>query len=145
MSLYVKTTLANMEALVFHSPGAGTFVCVHMAGGAISAKTVTSILVKKLITLLQSTISDLEITQPYFSSSIYGYSSFVSYPIPSSISERFEMNFRFSPTTIDQISVLLFIGQKGLHDFHSDHMAVSFVKGYIMLTWNLGSGKEERY
>lgn len=52
-----------------------------------------------------------------------------------------EIRFKFIPTTMDQISILMFLGQKGQHDLFSDHMAVSFVKGYVMLTWNLGSGK----
>lgn len=51
-----------------------------------------------------------------------------------------ELRFRFTPSMMDQISLLMFMGQKGHHDYYSDHMAVSFVKGYIMLTWNLGSG-----
>nr|XP_022918881.1 protein eyes shut [Onthophagus taurus]XP_022918882.1 protein eyes shut [Onthophagus taurus]XP_022918883.1 protein eyes shut [Onthophagus taurus] len=84
--------------------------------------------------------SDLEITKPYFSSSIYGYSSFIAYPLPTAVSNKLEIKFRFSPATMDQISILMFLGQRGQHNFHSDHMAVSFVKGYIMLTWNLGSG-----
>lgn len=41
---------------------------------------------------------------------------------------------------MDQISLLLFMGQKGHHDYYTDHVAVSFVKGYLMFTWNLGSG-----
>ncbi|KAK9747245.1 hypothetical protein QE152_g5481 [Popillia japonica] len=84
--------------------------------------------------------SDLEISKPYFSSSIHGFSSFVAYPMPGSVSNKVEIKFKFTPSTMDQIAILLFIGQKGQHGFHSDHIAVSFVKGYIMLTWNLGSG-----
>lgn len=51
-----------------------------------------------------------------------------------------EIKFRFVPSTMDQISLLLFMGQQGHHDYYTDHVAVSFVKGYLMLTWNLGSG-----
>ncbi|XP_056641948.1 protein eyes shut [Diorhabda sublineata] len=84
--------------------------------------------------------NDIKITQPYFSSSVHGLSSFVAYPFPDGISKTMEIKFRFAPTTMEQISILLFIGQAGHHDFYSDHIAVSFVRGYIMLTWNLGSG-----
>lgn len=87
-----------------------------------------------------NSISDLEISKPYFSSSIHGFSSFIAYPMPGSVSNKLEIKFKFSPSTMDQIAILMFIGQKGQHGFHSDHMVVSFVKGYIMLTWNLGSG-----
>ncbi|RZC32093.1 eyes shut [Asbolus verrucosus] len=83
---------------------------------------------------------DLKITEPYFSSTIRGLSSYVAYPIPGGITETMELRFRFTPSMMDQISILMFLGQKGHHDYYSDHMAVSFVKGYIMLTWNLGSG-----
>ncbi|KAJ3655012.1 hypothetical protein Zmor_014159 [Zophobas morio] len=84
--------------------------------------------------------NDLKITEPNFSSTIRGLSSYVAYPIPNGISENMELRFRFTPSMMDQISLLMFMGQKGHHDYYSDHMAVSFVKGYIMLTWNLGSG-----
>ncbi|KAJ8920609.1 hypothetical protein NQ315_004748 [Exocentrus adspersus] len=84
--------------------------------------------------------NDLRITEPYFSSTVRGLSSYVAYPIPSGISRNMELKFRFVPTSMEQISLLLFIGQSGHHDFYSDHLAVSFVKGYIMLTWNMGSG-----
>ncbi|KAG5871346.1 hypothetical protein JTB14_008043 [Gonioctena quinquepunctata] len=84
--------------------------------------------------------NDLKIREPYFSSTVRGLSSFVAYPFPDGISKNMELKFRFTPTTMEQISLLLFIGQSVHHDFYSDHIAVSFVKGYIMLTWNLGSG-----
>ncbi|XP_074032841.1 eyes shut isoform X2 [Leptinotarsa decemlineata] len=84
--------------------------------------------------------SDLKVREPYFSSTVQGLSSFVAYPFPDGISKNMELKFRIRPTTMEQISLLLFIGQAGHHDFYSDHIAVSFVKGYIMLTWNLGSG-----
>lgn len=42
--------------------------------------------------------------------------------------------------TTDQVALLLFVGQDHPHDATADHMAVSYIKGYIVLTWNLGSG-----
>lgn len=41
---------------------------------------------------------------------------------------------------MEQIALMVFIGQDGPHDTSSDHLAVSFIKGYVVLTWNLGSG-----
>lgn len=82
----------------------------------------------------------MEITEPYFSSTIHGLSSFAAYPIPPGIVNKMELKFKFTPATMDQIAILAFIGQKGPHNSKSDHIAVSFVKGYIMLTWNLGTG-----
>lgn len=80
------------------------------------------------------------ISEPMFSSSIHGLSSFAGYHLPKEMSNNMELTFKIKPNTIDQISLLLFIGQHGFHDSTSDHMSVSYVKGYIVLTWNLGSG-----
>lgn len=95
----------------------------------------------KQFTSVFNFLLELKITEPYFSSTIRGLSSYVAYPFPDITSRSVEIRFRISPTTIDQISLLLFIGQSGYHSYYSDHLAVTFVKGYIMLTWNLGSGK----
>ncbi|CAH1977391.1 unnamed protein product [Acanthoscelides obtectus] len=84
--------------------------------------------------------NDIKISEPFFSSTVRGLSSFVAYPFPDGIARNMEIKFRFTPTMMDQISLMLFLGQFGYHDFYSDHLSVSFVKGYIMLTWNLGSG-----
>ncbi|XP_068084858.1 protein eyes shut [Anabrus simplex] len=83
---------------------------------------------------------DLEIGQPSFSSSVAGLSSYVAYPLPGAIHHSMELKFRFKPATMDQISLMVFVGQDGPHDSRSDHLAVSFIKGYVVLTWNLGSG-----
>lgn len=56
-------------------------------------------------------------------------------------SERFDVRLRFQTEDLDQIALLAFVGQNGRHDVRSQHLAITFVKGYIMLTWNLGSGK----
>lgn len=84
--------------------------------------------------------ADLIVSEPMFSSSIHGLSSFAGYHLPMAMSNNMELEFKIKPNTIDQIALLLFIGQHGFHDSLSDHMAVSYVKGYIVLTWNLGSG-----
>jgi protein eyes shut len=83
---------------------------------------------------------DLEIDQPSFSGSVNGLSSYISYPVPIPLESTLDLSFRITPTTASQISLLAFLGQSGVHDDKSDHLAVSFIQGYIMLTWNLGSG-----
>lgn len=84
---------------------------------------------------------DLEIVQPSFSAMVSGLSSFAVYQLPKNlVSQGMEIRFRIQPNNMDQISLLAFLGQSGLHDPKSDHLAVTFVKGYIMLTWNLGNG-----
>lgn len=56
-------------------------------------------------------------------------------------SDRFDLRLRFQTTDMEQISLLAFVGQAGRHDSRSQHLALTFVKGYIMLSWNMGSGK----
>jgi EYS protein len=71
---------------------------------------------------------------------VNGLSSYISYPVPIPLESTLDLSFRVAPATSSQISLLAFIGQNGPHDEKSDHLAVSFIQGYIMLTWNLGSG-----
>ena len=40
----------------------------------------------------------------------------------------------------DQVALLYFLGQEGFHEYGSDYIAVSYVKGHILLTWDLGAG-----
>lgn len=51
-----------------------------------------------------------------------------------------ELKFKFIPSTVEQIALMVFVGQDGFHDSRADHLSVSFIKGYVVLTWNLGSG-----
>lgn len=85
-------------------------------------------------------ISDLEIAQLSFSPSVAGLSSYAAYPLPVAVEDAMELRFKFVPSTQDQVGLMLFLGQEGRHDSTSDHLAVSFIKGYVVLTWNLGSG-----
>lgn len=82
----------------------------------------------------------MEIGHPVFSSSVGGLSSFSAYSLPAEIHQNMVLTFRFIPHDMEQISVMAFIGQDGYHGPTSDHLAVSFIKGYVVLTWNLGSG-----
>ncbi|PNF26337.1 hypothetical protein B7P43_G01769 [Cryptotermes secundus] len=83
---------------------------------------------------------DLEIGQPSFSSSVGGLASYAAYPIPGAIHNSMEIKFKFIPSTVEQIALMVFVGQDGFHDSRADHLSVSFIKGYVVLTWNLGSG-----
>ncbi|KAG6443975.1 hypothetical protein O3G_MSEX003148 [Manduca sexta] len=85
---------------------------------------------------------NVEITRPSLSPISPGISSYLVYPLsPSAVnSDRFDLRLRFQTTDMDQISLLAFVGQYGRHDSRSQHLALTFVKGYIMLTWNMGSG-----
>lgn len=83
---------------------------------------------------------DLEIGHPLYTSSVRGLTAFSAYPVPGAMHHSFEIRFRFMTQTTDQVALLLFVGQDHPHDATADHMAVSYIKGYIVLTWNLGSG-----
>uniref|UniRef100_A0A182QZ83 Protein eyes shut n=1 Tax=Anopheles farauti TaxID=69004 RepID=A0A182QZ83_9DIPT len=83
---------------------------------------------------------DLDILQPSFFGSIKGISSYVAYPVAFPVEDRFEFSFKIIPTTTAQISLLAFIGQPYDHHDQSDHFSVSFIQGFILVTWNLGSG-----
>ncbi|GLH11809.1 uncharacterized protein GBIM_16555, partial [Gryllus bimaculatus] len=86
---------------------------------------------------------DLDIAQASFSASVGGLASFMAYPLPAPLHHSLELRFRFRPATAEQVALLAFVGQEGAHDAHADHLAVSFIKGYVVLTWNLGSGGHE--
>ncbi|VVC30456.1 Hypothetical protein CINCED_3A008316 [Cinara cedri] len=79
---------------------------------------------------------DLEIGEPFFPGSVSGLSSFASYSIPAEIHQSFQLSMHFVPNFMDQIALMMYIG----HDASTDHVALSFIKGYIVLTWNLGAG-----
>ncbi|XP_047544611.1 protein eyes shut [Vanessa atalanta] len=85
---------------------------------------------------------NVEITRPSLSPISTGLSTYVMYPLSSAAinSDRFDLRLRFQTADMDQIALLAYVGQSGRHDSKSQHIALTFVKGYIMLTWNMGSG-----
>lgn len=87
-------------------------------------------------------IPDVEITRPSLAPISTGVSSFLIYPLsPATLnSDRFDLRFRFQTSDMDQIALMAFVGQSGRHHSRSQHLVLTFVKGYIMLTWNMGSG-----
>lgn len=98
-------------------------------------------MIRFIFNQLNLSITDLDISQPTFSSTIRGYSSFIAYRLPlSSIQYSFELRLKFIPETMEQIALMLFIGQENYHSINSDYLSLSFIKGYIALTWNLGAG-----
>ncbi|KPJ11925.1 Protein eyes shut [Papilio machaon] len=85
---------------------------------------------------------NVEITRPSLAPIAPGVSSYLVYPLSAAAlsSERFELRLRFQTADMDQIALLAFVGQSGRHGPRSHHLALTFVKGYLMLTWNMGSG-----
>jgi len=56
------------------------------------------------------------------------------------VGKGFDGQFHFTTDDPDQIALLFFVGQEGLHEFGANYVAVSYVKGHVLLTWDLGSG-----
>eukprot|EP00095_Tigriopus_kingsejongensis_P004554 maker-scaffold1671_size31647-snap-gene-0.7 protein:Tk04554 transcript:maker-scaffold1671_size31647-snap-gene-0.7-mRNA-1 annotation:"protein eyes shut" len=85
--------------------------------------------------------TSMNITQPAFTTSVGGYSSYMAYGIHTlDVSLAFECQFHFTIIKTDQIALLFFMGEHGLNGFGSDYVALSYVKGHVLLTWDLGSG-----
>ena len=76
----------------------------------------------------------MEVAQPHFSGSVNGLSSYVAYPVPLPLEYSIELSFKVLPTTLQQISLLAFLGQTGYHDEKSDHLAISFIQGEYAFT-----------
>ena len=77
----------------------------------------------------------VEISQPSFTTSVGGYSSYLAHSIdPASVSRAFEAQFHFSHAAghRHQVALMLFLGQEGVHEFGSDYVAVSYVKGHVL-------------
>jgi len=84
---------------------------------------------------------DAEITKAQFGGTLMGHSSYITLIPPSFVTEHFELRFHFVTDDSQQVSLLLFIGQTDQASAeHRDFMAVSFIRGHVALTWDLGSG-----
>ena len=85
-------------------------------------------------------ILDTTVVQPSFSIFAPGFSSYMAYGISSSLKNNMELRLRIIPQTLEQISLIAYMGQTGSKKESSDHFSITYVRGYIMLTWDLGSG-----
>jgi hypothetical protein len=88
----------------------------------------------------------VSISKPHFSGTLSGYSSFLSLTPPPFVHDYFELKFHFLTDDSNQVALLLFMGQQQAPDASADDaddkdfMAVSFIRGHVALTWDLGSG-----
>ncbi|XP_017886693.1 protein eyes shut [Ceratina calcarata] len=83
---------------------------------------------------------DTVITRPSFSVLVPGFSSYIAYGVSNSIRDTMELKLKLIPRTFEQISLIAYLGQSGSRRDLSDHLSVTYVRGYIMLTWDLGAG-----
>jgi hypothetical protein len=90
----------------------------------------------------------VNVTRPQFDGTFMGHSSYLSLTPPPFIREHFELKFSFVTDDARQVALLLFIGQQvnadqmtasGIEE-KKDFLAVSFIRGHVALTWDLGSG-----
>ncbi|XP_072755210.1 uncharacterized protein Eys isoform X4 [Anoplolepis gracilipes] len=112
----------SMGATCVSSPGTG-FICVCPLGSHGLFCEEDAILVR-----------------PAFSVLVPGFASYIAYGVSTSIKDTMELKLRLIPRTFDQISLIAYFGQRGSRRDVSDHLSITFVRGYIMLTWDLGSG-----
>ena len=64
----------------------------------------------------------------------------MAYGISPSIKDSMELKMRVIPHTVEQISLIAYLGQSGSRRDVTDHFSITYVRGYIMLTLDLGSG-----
>ncbi|CAK9831479.1 Protein eyes shut [Anthophora retusa] len=83
---------------------------------------------------------DTIINRPSFSVLVPGFSSYIAYGVSNSIKDAMELKLKVIPRTYEQISLIAYLGQSGSRRDLSDHLSVTYVRGYIMLTWDLGAG-----
>ncbi|KZC05301.1 Protein eyes shut, partial [Dufourea novaeangliae] len=83
---------------------------------------------------------DTIINRPSFSVLVPGFSSYVAYGVSNSIKDTMELKMKLIPRTFEQISLIAYLGQSGSRQDLSDHLSITYVRGYIMLTWDLGAG-----
>ncbi|XP_066593049.1 protein eyes shut-like isoform X2 [Prorops nasuta] len=83
---------------------------------------------------------DFTVTRPSFSVILQGYSSYVAYGLSNSIKDDMELKMKIIPRNLDQISLIAFLGRSSYTKELVDYLSITYVKGYIMLTWDLGSG-----
>lgn len=93
------------------------------------------VLTKRLV------LSDAILVRPAFSVLVPGFASYIAYGVSTSIKDTMELKLRLIPRTFDQISLIAYFGQRSSRRDVSDHLSITFVRGYIMLTWDLGSGE----
>ena len=64
----------------------------------------------------------------------------MAFGVSGSLKDHMELKLRIVPQTLDQISLIAYMGQSGSKRDSSDHFSLTYVRGYLMLTWDLGSG-----
>lgn len=81
----------------------------------------------------------VNVTRAQFDGTLMGHSSYLSMEPPPFIRDHFELKFNFVTDDARQVALLLFVGQQIDAD-EKDFLAVSFIRGHVALTWDLGSG-----
>ena len=100
----------------------------------------------------------MNVSRAQFEGSVMGHSSYLKMTPPPFIREHFELKFHLVTDDSRQVALLLYIGSEEINDAslvansstapsvttannqNKAFMAVSFIRGHIALTWDLGSG-----
>ena len=104
--------------------------------------------------------SVVNVSRAQFEGSVMGHSSYLKMTPPSFIREHFELKFHLVTDDSRQVALLFYIGSEeadatttvnssstsmlpltpAATNQNKAFMAVSFIRGHIALTWDLGSG-----
>lgn len=85
-------------------------------------------------------IAEVNVTRPQFEGTFMGHSSYLSLTPPPFVRDHFELKFHFVTDDARQVALLLFMGHTEMTPGTKDFLAVSFIRGHVALTWDLGSG-----
>ncbi|XP_050703068.1 protein eyes shut-like isoform X2 [Eriocheir sinensis] len=76
---------------------------------------------------------------PSYSGGVAGYSSYSAYRIEVDITRSLAIRLHFSTPALQQVGLMAYIGNS-VRASVQDFLALSLVRGYLMLTWDLGAG-----
>jgi hypothetical protein len=82
---------------------------------------------------------ELLVSRPCLAPALVGVSPHLALPLTprhSSFRHGLELSLRFIAARTHQVALLAYLGHGP-----RDHMALSYVHGRVMLTWDLGSGE----
>ncbi|CAL4064167.1 unnamed protein product, partial [Meganyctiphanes norvegica] len=74
-----------------------------------------------------------------YSGSVLGYSSYSAYNLGLDPTFSIAVRLHFTTSSLSQVGLLLYLGSH-VRDAAKDFMALSIVRGHLMLTWDLGAG-----
>ncbi|XP_068237860.1 protein eyes shut-like isoform X2 [Palaemon carinicauda] len=79
------------------------------------------------------------VERPSYSGTVQGYSSYSVYRLEFDTTHSLALKLHFTTRALQQISLLAYLGNP-VRSARQDFLALSLVRGHLMLTWDLGAG-----